>query len=416
MFWLIETKEKLEELREKKLGKVFAELIPLDNKIHPSQNDISCLYLRGIEDSKGYLLPTNHHEAFPIDIQDIYSLLQQYEEIFVRDKKEFLHYMILRQLSDTHFISPTDIQVDTPTQNHYYRKHPNLKNLNTIIPIVKHYEYCEQLYSQLKHTFNLPKPAWFDFYNNKATHVFWWIEQEGIKTNPDLFDKYFGVETDKTYTQFNLKTLTTRPSNTFNGINYAALDKKSGCREALIPANDFFLEIDISAYHPTLLAQMVGYKFGSEDIHQSFADMYGVDYKTAKELTFKQLYGGVFEEYKELDFFKKVEEYMEEATSQETFACQSNFEFKTGDKKKQTLLNYILQNTETYYNVLILEEIIRELKESKTRIVHYTYDSFLLDVDKTEREIVENIKNIFKKYDFNIKITYGVNYHSLEPI
>ena len=37
--------------------------------------------------------------------------------------------------------------------------------------------------------------------------------------------------------------------------------------------------------------------------------MYNVDYKTAKELTFKQLYGGIFDEYKDLPFFKLVKEY-----------------------------------------------------------------------------------------------------------
>lgn len=416
MFWLIETKEKLKELEEKQLSKVFVELISLNNNIHPSQNDISCVYIRGIEDTKGYLLPINHSEAFNTDIQDVYQLLQGYEEVFVRDKKEFLHYMTLRQLSDIHFISPTDIQTNTPTQDFYYKKHPNIGNLNSIIPIVKHYEYCEEVYSQVKHVFALEKPRYFDFYNTRATRVFWWIEQEGIKTNPELFEEYFGVKLDKAYTQFNLKTTTTRPSNTFNNINYAALDKKNGCRESLVAENDFFLEIDISAYHPTLLAQMVGYKFSSGDIHQSFADMYGVDYKTAKELTFKQLYGGIFEEYKHLEFFQKVENYMEKVKNQEIFECASGYEFITQDKKKQVLLNYILQNTETYYNILILEEIIKILKQAKTRIVHYTYDSFLLDVDKTEKHLIEDIKDIFKKYDFNIKMAYGVSYGSLQPL
>jgi hypothetical protein len=63
--------------------------------------------------------------------------------------------------------------------------------------------------------------------------------------------------------------------------------------------------LDISAYHPTLLANLVDYDFGDKDIHAAFAEMYGVDYKKAKELTFKQLYGGVFDQYKNLEFFKK---------------------------------------------------------------------------------------------------------------
>lgn len=136
----------------------------------------------------------------------------------------------------------------------------------------------------MKHVFAMDKPLHFDFYNNRATNVFYWIESMGLRVDPKLFEEHFGVERDWTYSQFNLKTTTTRPSNSFGGINYAALDKKSGCREAFIPDNDFFLEIDISAYHPTLAAQLVDYDFGEGDIHQAFADMYGVDYKKLRNL------------------------------------------------------------------------------------------------------------------------------------
>jgi hypothetical protein len=152
-----------------------------------------------------------------------------------------------------------------------------------------------------------------------------------------------------------------------------------------------------------------------EDIHQAFADMYGVDYKKAKELTFKQLYGGVFKEYKNLEFFKRVEKYIDDISSKEEHVCKSGYVFKT-DMKKQKLFNYILQNTETYYNVLILEKIIRILKNSKTRIIHYTYDSFLLDVDKGERDVVELIIDIFKEYNFNTKVEVGHNYDALEKV
>jgi len=416
MFWLIETEEKLREFREKKFEKVFIEIISLNNRIHPAQNDISCLYIREINDSKGYIIPINHNDSLSIDIKLIYSLLQEYKEIFVRDKKEFLHYLILKQLSDIYFISPVNIDIQFPIYNHFYKQYSNIGNINSIIPIVKHYEYCETLFSQVKHIFNLEKPQYFEFYNNKATLVFWWVEQEGIKVNPVLFKEHFGIEVDKTFTQFNLKTTTTRPSNSFNNINYAALDKKSGCRDAFIAENDFLLEIDISAYHPTLIAQMIGYEFDNNDIHQSFADMYGVDYQTSKELTFKQLYGGVFEEYKGLEFFKKIDKYLEELSTKEEIVCKSGYVFKNNGIKKQKLLNYILQNTETYYNVLILEDIIKILKSKNTKIIHYTYDSFLLDVDKTEKEVIKAILQVFNIYNFNTKMAWGTKYGSLEPI
>ena len=415
MFWLIENKEQLQKFREKKFKKVFIEPLFSNDNVHPYLRGIVGFYIREINHRKGFIINIDHSEATQCDLGEVYKLIGEFEEIFVTDKKEFLHIVPLKQLSDIHFISPTDIPDSFACHDFFYRKYPQIANIGSIIPIVKHYERCETIYNAVKHVFAMEKPQHFEFYNNKATNVFYWIESNGLRVDPKLFEEYFGVERDWTYSQFNLKTTTTRPSNSFGGINYAALDKKSGCREAFIPDNDFLLEIDISAYHPTLAAQLVGYEFEDGDIHQAFADMYGVDYKKAKELTFKQLYGGVFKEYKELEFFKRVEKYIDDISRKEEVVCKSGYVFKT-DMKKQKLFNYILQNTETYYNVLILEKIIKLLKHSKTRIVHYTYDSFLLDVNKSEKDLIKSILDVFKEYNFNVKVEAGSNYNALEKV
>jgi len=415
VFWLIENSEQLQEFREKKFNKIFIEPLFSNDNIHPHSRGIVGFYIREINYRKGFIININHSEATSCELSEVLNLIGEFEEIFVRDRKEFLHIVPLKQLSDIHFISPTDIPDSFACHDFFYRKYPQIANIGSIIPIVKHYERCETIFHAVKHVFTMEKPPHFEFYNNRATNVFYWIESEGLKVDPKLFEQHFEQERDWTYSQFNLKTTTTRPSNSFGGINYAALDKKSGCREAFIPDNDFLLEIDISAYHPTLAAQLVDYKFEDEDIHQAFADMYGVDYKKAKELTFKQLYGGVFKEYKELEFFKRVEKYIDDISSKEEHVCKSGYVFKT-DMKKQKLFNYILQNTETYYNVLILEKIIKVLKNTKTRIIHYTYDSFLLDVSKDEKDVIKLILDIFKEYKFSTKVEAGSNYNALERI
>jgi hypothetical protein len=246
------------------------------------------------------------------------------------------------------------------------------------------------------------------------------IERNGIRINREKFKSHFhDVDGEYVYTQFNYKTLTGRPSNKFNGVNYAALNKENNSRESFIPRNDHFVEFDIGAYHPTLLAKLVGYDFGGEDIHSSFAKMYGVDYKKAKELTFKQLYGGVFDQYKELEFFKKVQVYTdklwEEFNEKGWIECPiSKHRFvkeKLGEMKPQKLLNYVLQNLETAMNVHILWEIIKVLRNKKTKIVLYTYDSFLFDVSKEEEGILDEIKELFNKHKLQIKTCHGSNYN-----
>jgi hypothetical protein len=50
------------------------------------------------------------------------------------------------------------------------------------------------------------------------------------------------------------------------------------------------------------------------------------------------------------------------------------------------------------------------LKGKKTKLVLYTYDSFLLDIDDSEKEILEQIRGIFSKYKLNIKEIEGYDY------
>ena len=169
---------------------------------------------------------------------------------------------------------------DTKAHNLLNQQNPNNPEINKIIPVVKHYETCEKNYDNLKQYIGKQLNA---FYNNKMPLVFNAIERNGLQVDPDLFKKYFNQDLgDKVYTQYNYRTTTTRPSNRFGGINFAALNKENGTRKTFIPKNDKLVEIDISAYHPTLASSLIHYSFDDRDIHASFAKMYGVDYKKSK--------------------------------------------------------------------------------------------------------------------------------------
>ena len=191
---------------------------------------------------------------------------------------------------------------------------------------------------------------------------------------------------------------------------------------SFVPKNDELVEIDISAYHPTLIAGLVGYEFGDVDIHQHFADLYEVDYKKSKELTFKQLYGGVFKEYEHIEFFKKTKQYIKELHqkyNEEGYieVPISGYRFekeKLGKIGPQKLFNYMLQNLETANNVRILVDIIKVIKNAKTNLILYTYDAFLFDKSNKENKVFSMVLDVFDKKKLNIKVSYGKNYDSLQ--
>jgi hypothetical protein len=417
MFWLVESQEQFNEFK-RCLGKeVFIEIIPYNPYIHPTQNSICAIYFRPLKDHKGYILPIFHTEVQENLFEDqVYSLIKQLDKIYCRDKKEFLHYFPLKQSIDITFPNQVEVKY-TNAHEFIYEKYKNRIDVNILVPIVKHYEYCEALFEEIEHLIDKPVNQ---FYNVKASWVFCGIEKSGLHVDIDLYNQYFNEITESyVYTKYNFKTLTTRPSNNFNGVNYAALNKENGCREAFIPRNSTFIEFDISAYHPTLLAHTIGYDFGGEDIYSHFAQVYRCDRQEAKILTLQQLYGGVLPQYQNLEFFKKVISYIDDLW--DTFQYNDSIECpisghkfyrdKLDNMNPQKLLNYMIQNLETANNINLMWEFFKILKEKNTKLVLYTYDSFLFDVDSNEKDTIHSISRVFNEQKLNYTIKNGLSYN-----
>jgi hypothetical protein len=211
VFWLVENKEQFRKFLGRSFDEAFIEIIPNNPWQHPSQNSICAFYIRHIEDTKGFILPVSHTETGSLFEDEIYLYLKRLKKIYVRDKKEFLHYTTLKQLVDITLNLPPYILPQTTAHKFLYERYPNLLTVNQLVPITKHYEVCEQMYDDLEHRVN---SAVNPFYNDIATLVFNAIERNGIKINKDEFNKHFSeTQEDFVYTQYNFKTLTTRPSN-----------------------------------------------------------------------------------------------------------------------------------------------------------------------------------------------------------
>jgi len=69
-----------------------------------------------------------------------------------------------------------------------------------------------------------------------------------------------------------------------------------------------------------------------------------------------------------------------------------------------------LQAEETSTNALILNDIYELLDGKNTQVILVVFDSFLLDVDKTEKDTIQQIMAIFSKYNLDVKFKHGNNY------
>ena len=418
-FWLVETKKQLNELINKGYKKAFVEVIPYNNNIHPAINEISLIYFKPLN-NKGYIISISHNESLSIEKQLVNTLFSNLDELYVRDKKTFLYHFLMNKSYNVNSNYVNNIL------NIYYDKYQNKHDINRIIPIVKFYEYYEDIYL---HIDNLCTPN-NSFLNQKQIPIFYLLESNGLKINQDEFNKNFklqnpeySIQNDIIYTQYNFNTTTGRPSNRFNNINFAALNKENDTRKSFIPQNNYLLEIDISAYHPTILSKLVGHTF-NKSIYQEFAEYANISIPDAKILMFRQIYGGIYEKYKDWEFFKKVEKFVNELW--EIFQTQGYIEspisknrFNKEELKDITpykLLNYLIQSIETENNVLILCDIFKELRKKNTKLILTVFDSFLFDIDESEEDLLTDIQNIFKKHNLNIKSKKGINYKDMEKI
>jgi hypothetical protein len=117
--------------------------------------------------------------------------------------------------------------------------------------------------------------------------------------------------------------------------------------------------MDIQGYHPRLIGEMVDFHFPVEqNTYDYLGKLLGVTTQEAKELTFKQLYGGVWKEYRDKPFFKDVVAYTDELWDMFQYGGYvdtDNKIFKRSELPDMTpakLLNYVVQSAETATNVI----------------------------------------------------------------
>lgn len=441
MFYIVEVKEQLQRLHPQE--ECYINVIPLSNNYHPILSEVSLIYYKP-RFTKGIIFPINHSEGFSLELQLVKDFILKHKEIKVLNKKQTAHLLGEEFLSEKVFDinllslsesqSPPYIQdLETNLHTHFYQKYGDWKNVNSLIPIPKHYETQEKIYQSIeKWILKVPE---INFYQNEYVKVFYDIEKQGIALDLPVFTEnfnikqpQFNVKDNKIYTQYNLYNFTSRPTNSFNGINFAALNKDNGSRASFIPQNDMLFEFDYEAYHPRILAKLIGYEFEEASVHTHLGKMYfktynltEQQYQQSKELTFKQLYGGVFEQYKDIPFFAMVKKYTDKILEEYKWYDRLDLIggrsiFNIENPTPQKLLNYLIQSGETFYNVSSIFLLQKYLATKKSNIILYTYDSVLIDYSREDgKETLKDIKHMLESsFGFKVKVKYGTDYNNLK--
>jgi len=262
--------------------------------------------------------------------------------------------------------------------------------------------------------------------------VFFLIEQSGLGIYYEPFvemfkprNPLFNTIDNRVLTSYNLYNATSRPTNSFNSINFAAIPHTQEHRRAFKPQNDYFVEFDFDGYHLRLLCTQIGHELLDESAHKQLAKLYfgkeeitDEEYTQAKQINFQAIYGKIPEEHKNLEIFVKIQDYIDQMWKmykEEGWVAnpQSGKEFTTelSDMNPAKLMNYMMQSLETSNNIIILKNVLKYLKDKKTFIALYTYDAILFDFSKEDgKETLQEIQKIMENQgEYPVKFKYSTN-------
>lgn len=438
MFYIVESQDQIDRLKGYANQEAYVEVISSNDSFHPILTYTVAVYIRPLDSIEGFIIPINHTEGLNVDKNCVYELLKQFKTLYTYDKKQLLYHFVLTGVIDISLLNTMtnfdrkDLAKTNSTYNWFYNRMSEYKDLNAIIPIVKLYEKCEDNYKHLDCILQYEIPNGFEFYNKTATTVFFMIERAGLRViyQPflELFkpnNPIFSIQDNIVYTSYNLNNITSRPTNAFNSVNFAAIPKAPEYRKAIIPQNDYFVEFDFDGYHLRLLCEQIGYELTEESAHIQLARLYfGKDeiseeeYAKAKQTNFHAIYGKIPPEFAFLEIFEKIQNYINSLWKQfneqgyvEDPISGKRFTKQLPDMHPQKLMNYMMQSLETSRNILILKDVLMFLQDKKTNIALYTYDAIVFDFKKEDgKQVLEDLQKILeqgKKYP--VKFKYSKN-------
>ena len=424
--------DNIQQIQNLKNKSVFLYPIKKDDRLHRCNNPIIGFVVIDTHSKEAYTISNGHADG----------ILNTSNLDFLKDCKVYCYDV----LSFKYCGYNTDSYIDAQMQyylftnkpyesdtlgiiNHFTRQYQNCHKINNLVPLYKHEEIALNIFNDI---WIGDEQAGLSFYQHQLQNVFYNIERHGLSINPILFEERFSKTFSRVgnicYSQYNYYTTTGRPSNRFGGINFAALNKEDDTRNCFVNRLGTLVEIDFNSYHPRLIASLIGYDFKGENVYEHLAKHYSntqtptqEDIEKAKEMTFRQIYGGIQQQYMHIPFFASIEALAQEIWRE---ANSSGYVESPISKRRlvlanyqditvYTLFNYFIQMYETEQNVTMLDELFKTLDKDIVPIL-YTYDSILFDLPKDKCELLQESLNKVIPSHFPFKIKTGSNYKCLQ--
>jgi hypothetical protein len=440
MVILLETEEQKQKFTQDITTSNLVLCIPVyENTMN---SNIICFYIKTYTNE--YILNKEHPDiqCCGINISDFLStmIVPQKKKILQFDKQLETCFFDASGIEQLEYGTITDDSVYyTNTQQHFYNKFHNYKNLNKVIPIMVLVEYLseygtalwkriEPVYKKWIHN------KWYLFYNTTIIPTLTKLEKHGLYINKQIFEQFYFVRLDGNYifNNYNPYTSTGRPSNSSKGVNLAAINKTSGVRKAFTSRfkNGSLVLMDFESFHLRLIAKdaNISLKFDSS-VHEQLAKQYfktdtisTEQYEKSKQKTFELLYSDyrtsdpipiIKQIYNHIDVLWKIGTLNGYVT---TPKGKQIYLRDISDVSSAKFFNYYVQALETETSLFLIAQMLKSIPDTILPIL-YTYDSILFDVEEGAIELLSPIVRMLENNaQFPIRIYVGKNYGEMTQI
>lgn len=384
---------------------------------HPSEVKIMGMYVYPLG-GKPQIFNWSHPDMVVSDValQDI----KLHPESLVYDKKALVYNGFTDGIDLNSYLNfHTDqtiasVNFYSKTMDHFYQRYRHHSEVNKIIPLSKLVEFAHGITEYI-----------LAYYTNKPINT----AGDCVKFCTDFFDTFHTIETydipidDTTHKQnYMWHTATSRPSNTWDSFNIAALNKTDGTRDRIHSKFEggMLVQYDYDAFHVKLLAKIVGYEFEKHPYDQLKEDLnLDATYDEVKAMVFQNLYGFITPEFKAHPFFAKVQVLIDQLYYKyKTDGYISSYLYgrrftDIANPSPNKVFNYYLQSMETEYNLNTLKSILPMLAGQKTVLGMYLYDAFVFDVPPEEDWLISTIHQKLEMDGMTVKLSIGETFGSM---
>tara|TARA_R100000734_G_scaffold14704_1_gene10836 strand:- start:1794 stop:3017 length:1224 start_codon:yes stop_codon:yes gene_type:complete len=211
------------------------------------------------------------------------------------------------------------------------------------------------------------------------------------------------------YNQFGTKTgrLTTKKGS------FPILTLSKEFRSAVLPQNDYFIELDFNGAEVRTLLGLLGKPQPAEDVHDFHLENVFTNINTrdaAKVAFFAWLYGSKtavgYQDMQKLASFYEKDRLLEEYWDGNT--VRTPFRKEIPDTSEHHALNYLVQSTAaelTLKQALKMEYLLRK-QSSGSNIAFLIHDAVVLDMKKEDESLIKSLVRLMSSTNFG---TFKVN-------